>query len=187
MSFKTISLPDKRPRDAVQLKKKLPLYKGLIPYYFFGVFALIGPFIPIVIIALNGEIGQIGWGPLVFAFFAAEIVAFILLNIANKNYLRRLKAFSNGVPIKGQLIEKTRAFIFWKSSKNYILIVNFSFKGKNQNFKISSSDALLHSTFGEKDEILGLYDPESDSVCFPPEIGLILEGNPANHLGDKRR
>lgn len=180
VKFQTISLPDKRPRDAMQLKKKIPLHRGLTAYYFFGVFTLIVPFIPAIYLAINGDIATIGLLPLIFLFLLAETAAFLFLNYANKNYLRRLRAMTNGIAIKGRVITQYRNFVVWKSSRNYALRVHFEFKGKQMESTFNTSFKELHSQFPDKSEIAGLYDPDSGSICFPPEIGLILETKPEN-------
>jgi hypothetical protein len=175
MKFQSISLPDKRPRDAMQLKKKIPLHRGLTPYYFFGVFTLTVPFVPAIILAVNGMISKIGWLPLVLLFLMAETFAFLYLNYANKNYLRRLRAFSNGLPVKAIIKGHSRNFLIWKSSKNYSIELSFIFQKKTINTKFDSSNSELHKQFPINSEILGLYDPDTESICFPPEIGLVLE------------
>jgi hypothetical protein len=175
MKFKTISLPDKRPRDAMQLKKKIPLHRGLSPFYFLGIFALLAPFFPAVFLAVNGMISKIGSIPLIFLFLLAETLAFLYLNFANKNYLRRLRAFTNGLPVKAIVKSHSRNFLIWKSSKNYTLELSFNFQKKTINTKFDSSNSELHKQFPVNSEIIGLYDPDSDSICFPPEIGLVLE------------
>ncbi len=175
MSFRSISLPDKTPRDSEQLRKKIPLNVELTPFYFFGVFTLVVPFFPIIAMAVNGHIGNIGLFPLIFFFLSSEVIAFLLLNLANRNYLRRLKAFSNGSLIKGKVIEHGRNFVFWKSSRNYNIKVAFVYYGKNITHTVSSKKSDLHQFFPVGFEINGLYDRDSESICFPPELGLILE------------
>jgi hypothetical protein len=178
MKFQTISLPDKKPRDAAQLKKKIPLYRGLTAYYFFGVFALIFPFIPAIALALNGMISKIGWIPLLFLFMITETFAFLILNFANRNYLRRLRALSNGIAIKAKVIGQSRNFVILKGGKNYSLTVSYEFKQRKMEEKFDAAFAELHSNFPVNSEICGLFDPESESVFFPPEIGLVLEEKP---------
>jgi hypothetical protein len=171
----SISLPDKRPRDAAQLRKKIPMHRGLTPLYFFGVFALFAPFFPIVAMAVNGKIGEIGWGPLIFFFFVAELFAFLFLNQANKTYLKRLNAFVNGEYIKGKVLAQGRNYVFWKSARNYNLTVKFDYKGKSYQHQISGTKASLHNDFPINTEIIGLFDADTESICFPLEIGLTLE------------
>jgi hypothetical protein len=180
MKFQSISLPEKRPRDAMQLKKKLPLHRGLTAYYFFGVFALIVPFIPAIILAVNGMISNLGWLPLLFFFTLAETFAFLYLNYANKNYLRRLRALGNGVAVKAKVLRHSRSFVSWKSSRNYVLTVGYEFKGKQIQTRFDATFSELLSNFPINSDISGLHDPDSDSVFFPPEIGLILEEKPVN-------
>jgi len=180
MKFLSISLPDKRQRDALQLKKKIPMHRGLTAYYFFGVFALIVPFIPVITLAVNGMISNLGWLPLLFLFILAETFAFLFLNYANKNYLRRLRALGSGFTIKAKVVRHSRSFVSWKSSRNYALTVAYEFKGKQLQTKFDAAFSELHSNFPINSEISGLYDPDSDSVFFPPEIGLILEEKPVN-------
>ena len=178
MKLKTISLPDKRPRDAMQLKKKIPLHIGLTAYYFIGIFALLTPFIPTVLLAVNGMISKIGWAPLIITFLLAETLAFLSLNFANRNYLRRLRAFTNGLPIKAIVNGHSHNFNLGKISKAYSLELSFNFQKNTIKSKFDSTKSELFNQFPINSEIIGLYDPDSDSICFPPEIGLILEEKP---------
>jgi len=180
IKLQSISLPDKRPRDAMQLKKKIPLHRGLTPYYFFGVFTLSVPFIPAILLAVNGMISQIGWLPLLLLFLMAETSAFLFLNFANKNYLRRLRAFTNGFPIKAKVIAYQRNFIFWKASFEHKFVLSYEYKGKRLESSFNAAFADLQSQFPVQSELTGLFDPDSGSICFPPEIGLVLETKPEN-------
>lgn len=177
MSFKTISLPDTRPRDAIQIKKKLPLHKGLLPFYFLGVFALFLPFLPVVFLAVNGNIAELGWGILILLFLIAESTAFFLLNYANKSYLQRLKAISNGIIIKGKVVEAGKKFVFWKCSRDYNLKIKFEYKNSENTIKLSNPSFELHKKFPLGSEVIGLLDTETGSISFLLEMGLILEDN----------
>jgi len=175
MTYISISLPDKLPRDAAQLRKKIPMHRGLTPLYFFGVFALFAPFFPIIAMAVNGKIGEIGWTALVFFFFIAELLAFLFLNQANKTYLKRLNAFANGVYVTGKVVAQGRNYVFWQSSRKYNLTIEFDYKGKSYQHKISGTKANLHTDFPLQTTIVGLFDVDSEAICFPLEIGLTLE------------
>jgi hypothetical protein len=175
MAFQTISLPDKLPRDAQQLKKKLPLHRGLIAYFISGVAALFVPFLPFIYFAVNGQIGQIGWTAMVLTFLLFEISAIYLINFANSNFLRRLRAFSRGYKIEAKIVSIDSFFDFFSLSKSKIIHVELKMGKEIKKHKIKLSVAPQEGQFKVNDKIGGLIDLSSDSICFPVEIGLMME------------
>jgi hypothetical protein len=175
MDYPTLALGELRPRDSTQLKKKLPLHKGLSAYYFFGIFALIAPFAPILSISLAGDVKLLGWGPLLLFFMACEALSFYFLFHANKTYLRRLKGLSHGIFVKGIVKEQGRNFVFWKSSRNYTITIAFELAGKQIYHKVQSNKASLHADFPVGTELWGLHDVDGLGSCFPIEFGVLLE------------
>ena len=175
MDYPTLALSEMRPRDTTQLKKKLPLHKGLAAYYFFGIFTLIAPFAPILSIGLAGDIKLLGWGPLILFFLACEALSFYLLHHANRIYLRRLKGLSQGIFVKGTVKHHGRNFVFWKSSRNYNISIAFELAGAQIYHIVQSNKADLHNDFPIGTELWGLHDAEGLGSCFPIEFGVILE------------
>ena len=169
----------------MQLKKKIPLHRGLTPYYFFGVFTLSLPFIPAIFLAVNGMISQIGWLPLVLLFLMAEASAFLFLNFANKNYLRRLRAFTNGFPIKAKVIAHQRNFIFWKASFEHKFVLFYEYKGKRLEASFNAAFAELQSQFPVQSEITGLFDPDSGAICFHLRLDSFWKQNPKTSIPEK--
>jgi hypothetical protein len=180
MEYKTLALDEKRPRNVDLIRKALPLYDGVRPFYFFGVFALIAPLIPLVFMIVNSPKLAMGWGPIAFSIFAFELIAFLLLFQGNSIYQRRLKALVEGIEVEGTVIKQGRNFVFWKSARNYNLTIEFEHQGKKQQISVESPKNQLHLDFPEGSKIWGLYAVEKDAVCFPIEFGILLEPkNPA--------
>ena len=94
--------------------------------------------------------------------------------------MRRLRAFTNGFPIKAKVIAHQRNFIFWKASFEHKFVLSYEYKGKRLESSFNAAFADLQSQFPVQSEITGLFDPDSGSICFPPEIGLVLETKPEN-------
>lgn len=175
MEYPTLALSESKPRDLAQLRKKLPLHKGLAAFYFFGIFALLAPFAPVMSIALAGNIKAMGWVPLIFFFLVCEIIAFLMLFHANKTYQRRLRALSQGSLVKGKVTHHGRNFVFWKSARNYTITISFECGGKKHYHTVQSHRSDLHFDFPIGTELWGLYDSEGLGNCFPLEFGILLE------------
>jgi hypothetical protein len=175
MTFQTISLPDKLPRDATQLKKKLPLHRGLLTYFIGGVVALFVPFLPFIYFAVNGQIARIGWVPMVLTFIFFEISAILMINYANSNFLRRLRAFSKGNKIEAKIVEIKPFFDIISLSKNKMLTVELKTGKELKKYNVKISNSFEDDFFKKNDKITGLMDFSSDAVCFPAEIGLLIE------------
>lgn len=175
MEFKTLALDGKLPRNVDLIRKALPLYTGVRPYYFFGVFALIAPMIPLISIIVNNTQLANGWLMVGISIFIFELIAFLLLYQGNKIYQRRLKALVEGTQIEGKVLQQGRNFVFWKSSKNYNLSIEFEYKNKKQQITLESANAQLHQAFPKGTKVWGLYAAEKDAVCFPIEFGIQLE------------
>lgn len=174
MSLTSISLPKNTPRDAVQIKKKIPLIKGILHYYILGIGSLIFPFLIGFTLASLEIFPKISWNFLIVFFTLFEISAFYFIYKANTCYLNRLKAFTNGVLITGKIIEINGKFDFlrFKKVKNITVQITYNHNIITKNtFPISYKiDNLTKDKF-----VRGLYDPETKTYFFPMEIGLDLE------------
>lgn len=175
MEYKTLALDEKRPRNIDLIRKALPLYKGVRPYYFFGIFSLLAPLIPMVFMLANPPDFKLGWGPIVFSIFAFELIAFLMLFQGNKIYIRRLRALVEGVEVEATVVKQGKNFVFWKSSRNYNLHIAFEYQNKKQQIVVESSQKQLHQDFPTGSKILGLYDAKREAICFPIEFGILLE------------
>jgi hypothetical protein len=178
MEYPTLALSELKPRDTDQLRKKLPLHKGLAAYYFFGVFALFAPFPPIIFFAVSGNIGQLGWGPIVLFLLVCEAISLFLLFKANKSYQRRLGSLSQGNFVKGIVKNHGRNFVFWKSSQNYNITIAFDFAGERKYHRVQSNKTALHDNFPIGTTLWGLHDNDGLGSCFPIEFGILLEAPP---------
>ncbi len=175
MKYKTLALDEKRPRNVDLIRKALPLYSGVRPYYFFGIFALVGPLIPLVMIVTMVEEQPIPWAALVASLFIFEAIAFLLLFQGNKIYQNRLKALVEGYEVEGTVVAQGRNFVFWKSAKNYNITIEFEFQNEKHRQQIQSSHVSLHQQFPKGTKVWGLYASKRSAICFPIEFGIILE------------
>ena len=176
MPLISISLPKNTPRDALQIKKKIPLIKGILHYYILGIGSLIFPFLIGFSLAVLEIFPDIGWNILILFFALFEISAFYFIYKANTSYLNRLKAFTNGVLISGKIIEINEKFDLLRLKKVKNVIVEIT---NNQNIITKNTFPISYkiSTLTEDKLIKGLYDPETKTYFFPIEIGLDLEDN----------
>jgi hypothetical protein len=175
MKSTSITLSRAVPRDEEEIRSVIPLRKGLTVSYAFAVFFMIASLVPLIAYHLIDE------GPFdtlmtiyCFAFLiVADLIGVFIFVRTHVKYTRRLNALVKGIPVAGTVEKQERKFVFWKSNKDYVLVVKFNIDDKNSiHSKVCSGDTNFHLNNPEGKQLTGFYDAETKAAFFPVEIGM---------------
>jgi len=99
----------------------------------------------------------------------------LLLRNARQTYQRRVNALRNGVAVEAKVVEHRRTFVFWKSTRDYVAIVEVEGSRGGGMAKIQSSRAELHEQLPIGGPVIGFLDAERDQTVFLESMGYTLE------------
>lgn len=169
--MKKIKLGDKPPRDMGEIRRKLDLWAGLRVYRIFGfAFAIGGVVVAGSSLLPPYEPGLIAvrviGGVLFFGGFAA-----LLLRNARRTYESRVHALQDGVMVAATVTAHARKFVFWKSERDFVVVVGFEYDGARGSARIQSPRAELHEQLPLGGTVSGLFDPSSGKSLFLESMG----------------
>lgn len=173
---KTIMLTKNSPRDIASVSKQARLNKGILAYFIFGYFFMLTIIIPIIFIAMIPGEKNIPFGGLIVSILFFEGIGIMLLFTGKKKLGKRIDSIRNGIVIKAKVISQSREFVFWKSVRDFSVILEIEEQsGKVYNTKIQSGNWQFHNELPIGSSLYGLKNPKTGSVFFPAEIGLKME------------
>lgn len=176
--MKQLKIPKKPPRDLTEIKTQINLTKGLYQYFVFGYFMMLGFLIPVVFILYHNLIemdSMISPIALIVSFLVFESIGFLLLWTGVKKRRKRKQALQNGKVISAKVVGQGRAFVFWKSTRDYTVTVEWrDDNNKRIHHTLTSHSRTLHYALPVRSETTGVFDAESRTVFFPIEIGVEL-------------
>lgn len=166
---KKIVLKKTPPRDISEQKKALHLHNELFPYYFFGVFFIVAPVFVAVLLVIQSSTNS--WAALIISTAIFMLVGFFIFRYGFKQYKRRLDAVKNGQITTAEVVRHGRAFTFWKSTRNYTVVLKIK---DGQEFRLSSPSRSLQLILPKGRTVTVLYHPETGNYYLPQETGVEL-------------
>ncbi|TFH43138.1 MAG: hypothetical protein E4G96_01845 [Chrysiogenales bacterium] len=173
MAFTRTIIPTEPPRDPALFVETINFRHGLMRHLFHGVVVTgIG-----CLFLLSALTGTYETGLMVFKLSCFAVLGYagarLFLKYARERRAR-VQAFSSGVLRCATVVSHGRAFVTWKSGRDFTLIVQLKMEnGRVLEKKIRSEDRLLHELHPLHDEIDILVDGESGSIFVPAEASLI--------------
>lgn len=167
----TIHLPERPPRDMERIRELIDLRSGLRVYQLFG-FAFL--FAAVVVVGTSFlppyEPGLIVFkvvaGLLFFGGFAA-----VLLRKARNVFETRANVLRDGIVVEATVVSLGRAFVFWKSTRDYVVVVEFEHEGTRHQAKIQSPRSEIHDRLPPGARLCGLFEPRSGRSLFLESLG----------------
>jgi hypothetical protein len=154
-----------------RIREFIDLRSGLRVYQFFGYALLVAA---VVVVASSFlppyEPGLIAFkvvaGLLLFGGFAA-----LLLRKARTIFDARVKALRDGMMVEASVVSHGRAFVFWKSTREHVVVVEFEHEGTRHRAKIQSPKAEIHDQLPTGSRLPGLFEPQSGRSLFLETLG----------------
>ncbi len=144
-------------------------------YYFFGYFFIAVALFPVIFFLftgvhkMNSEIIIL----LIISLLIAVLVGLLMIRTARLKLNKRLFAIRDGVIIEAMAIKHGRSFVFWKSERDFTVLLEFTGPdSKKYHHTIQSGSRSLHYALTLQSKTMGFYDKKSGFLLFPVEIGL---------------
>jgi hypothetical protein len=167
----TIKLLKNPPRDLNQMGELMDIRSGLRVYQLFGYAFLVAA----VVVVASSFLPPYEPGLIVFKVVAGLLFfggfAALLLRKARKVFDARVNVLRDGIVIEASVVSHGRAFVFWKSTRDYVVVVEFEHEGTRHQAKIQSPKAEIHEELPSGSRLPGLFEPRSGRSLFLESLG----------------
>jgi len=171
----TIHLPEQTPRDMQHIRELIDLHTGLRGYQFFG-YAF---FFAAVVVVASSLLPPHQPGLIVFKVVAGLLFfggfAALLLTKARNTYAARVNVLRNGIVVEATVVSHGRAFVFSKSTRDYVVILESENEGTRHRAKIQTGQAEIHDRLPPGSRVKGLFEPQSGHSLFLESLGYTLD------------
>ncbi|NBB90136.1 MAG: hypothetical protein GVY23_02895 [Spirochaetes bacterium] len=154
-----------------RIRELIDLRCGLRVYQFFG-YAFLGA---AVVVVASSFLPPYEPGLIVFKVFAGLLFfggfAALLLRKARKVFDARVNVLRDGIVIEASVVSHGRAFVFWKSTRDYVVGVEFEHAGTRHRAKSQSPKAEIHDQLPTGSRLPGLFEPQSGRSLFLQSLG----------------
>jgi hypothetical protein len=73
--------------------------------------------------------------------------------------------------VAARVVRHGRTFVFWKSERDYVVVVQFEHEGAHVSAKIQSPRAALQKQLPPGSTVTGLFEPQSNQTLFLESLG----------------